>query len=389
MTKAQIMADTPKDALDYLKTERVKNVGKFDQNKYSVQQLTYPIDLLSPRADASGVNEYGNNYVIFYINVSDESKLIKQQRVKTVNIDATERNRGIQNARNIKNNVDKGNIQAGTVAAGALSDIVGNEIGRSIGLDTGAVGTKAGIISAVALQATGDNLANFSRPQKRLSTAIALHIPNNLVTRYGMNWQDENNSFFSYITTGAGEVEKFINSAKGSFNWESPIDSLKPSLSKLGTVAQDILTANVLNASSGISSATGLAPNPNKEQVFNGVDFRQFTMEYQFFPRSAQEAESIKNIIQMFKYHMHPEFKDENNFIYIYPSEFDIAFYNGPEENRNIHRHSSCVLVDMSVNYTPNGAFNTFANGVPTQTNIVLTFRELTQLTKDNIAEGY
>jgi hypothetical protein len=137
-----------------------------------------------------------------------------------------------------------------------------------------------------------------------------------------------------------------------------------------------------------MSAATGLAANPKKEQVFKGVDFRTFSFDYQFFPRSEPEAANVLNIIKQFKYHMHPEFKDANNFLYIYPSEFDISYYQNGEENMNIHRHTSCVLQEMTVNYTPNGAFTTFPNGMPTQINVTLGFRELALLTKDKVEDG-
>ena len=85
---------------------------------------------------------------------------------------------------------------------------------------------------------------------------------------------------------------------------------------------------------------------------------------------------------------MHPEFKDDGNWLYIYPSEFDVYYYHGAKENRNIHKHTSCVLTGMNINYTPQGQFTTFANGMPTQINVALTFKELALLTKDKIKDG-
>jgi hypothetical protein len=138
-----------------------------------------------------------------------------------------------------------------------------------------------------------------------------------------------------------------------------------------------------------MSAATGLAANPKKEQIFKGVDFRSFTFDYQFFPRDVKEAQNVLKIIKEFKYHMHPEFaKDSGNFIYIYPSEFDIFYYQNGAENMNLHRHTSCVLTELNVNYTPNGAFTTFANGMPTQINVTMNFKELALLTKDKITDG-
>ena len=85
---------------------------------------------------------------------------------------------------------------------------------------------------------------------------------------------------------------------------------------------------------------------------------------------------------------MHPEMKDDRNFLYLYPSEFDITYYQGGRENLNLHRHTSCVLTDMSVNYTPNGNFSTFNDGMPTQINVAMTFKELSLLTKEKIRDG-
>ena len=86
---------------------------------------------------------------------------------------------------------------------------------------------------------------------------------------------------------------------------------------------------------------------------------------------------------------MHPEFKDEASFVFIYPSEFDIHYYNISGDNTAIHKHTSCVLTDLNINYTPNGSFTTFANGTPTQINLQMTFKELAILTKDQIQAGY
>jgi hypothetical protein len=61
----------------------------------------------------------------------------------------------------------------------------------------------------------------------------------------------------------------------------------------------------------------------------------------------------------------------------------------------NLPRHTSCVLTDCNVNYTPNNQFSTFAstNGAPggaaTQIQLSLTFKELAILTKDQILDGF
>jgi hypothetical protein len=267
------------------------------------------------------------------------------------------------------------------VATGAVGAVKG-AIGGSIIGDKGVAGAAVGGVVAgtgTALIAGSANNAEvppgqekeptFSRPQKRLNAAIALYIPNQISARYSASWSEEETAGFSAATKGAGEVARGLKgNAKG--------------------VAGEVLTALALDKGQfgkEMGIAAGLASNPKKEQAFKGIDFRTFSFEYNFAPQSPDEAQNVLNIIRAFKYHMHPEFKSENAFLYIYPSEFDITYYKGNAENLNIHRHTSCVLTEVSVNYSPNGVFSTFDNGMPTQITLSLTFKELQTLSKETI----
>lgn len=345
--------------------------GAFNTGQYNVTSHSYPSDLLS------STNNYGGNYVIFYINVAIDSKLIgKLSENDLVAVsDIPRRDRGDLIAMNISK--DK-LVATQTVTA------VGGAVLAKIGLGTGA-GATATVAGAavVGAAATASQAASASRSQRRLKTAIAMHVPNQLSIRYGMNWSDDDTAAFQMIATGGSEIMNALNS--------NDMKQLGENAKRAGSVGASIISNLALSKgpnASAMSAATGLAANPKKEQIFKGVDFRTFSFDYQFFPRSEQEASNVLNIIKEFKYHMHPEFKDANNFLYIYPSEFDISYYQNGEENPNLHRHTSCVLQEMTVNYTPNGTFTTFPNGMPTQINVTLGFRELALLTKDKVEDG-
>jgi hypothetical protein len=205
-------------------------------------------------------------------------------------------------------------------------------------------------------------------------------VPNQLQIRYGMQWGEQDTGVLAMGAAAADQGTEVAKALMGKSN-NKDVGGLA------GAIATNLALSKGPFAAAN-SAATGLAANPKKEQVFSGVDFRTFQVEYNFFPRSATEAENVQRIIKQFKYHMHPEFKDSNNFLYVYPSEFDIFYYQNGKENLNIHRHTSCVLTEMSINYTPNGAFTTFENGMPTQINVQMSFRELSLLTKDKIEDG-
>ncbi len=336
----------------------------FANDKYTVGSMQYPSDLMSYNG------QYGGNYVIFYINVQTDSKLLNELKYETVSDasaipprlrgDAIALNSGAGAALLV-------NTGAGA-AFGGLAKAIG--INQSSAVKGGALGLAAG--GAAAIQA-----ASFSRAQKRLKQVIALHMPESLDVKYGMDWSEDDTALAAAAYTGASTAADFMTPGKKS------------------GIGQAALTAGTTAAlkTPGLgdytSVQTGLAANPKKEQIFKGVKYRDFSLNYKFYPRSAEEANNVREIIKTFKLHMHPEFKDAFNFLYIYPSEFDIFYYNNGVENLNLHRHTSVVLTDLSVTYAPNGLYSAFDDGMPTQINIEMSFRELALLTKDNILDGF
>jgi hypothetical protein len=308
----------------------------FLANKYNIEQLQYPQDLYSNNL------EYGGNYVIFYINVAEDSRILKNAKQGVDYIDPKDvpsRLRGMNSEQQFNSAQAvsgaatsagvKGVIAGGVLSADAISKkgIVGVAKGAAKG---GAVGVGLGTATAgtVAIAAGG----KMARQQKRLTKAIALHIPNALSNRYSMQWDAEDPAVFQMGAVAGTEVVKALGTLGTKSNASGAIGNIMTSLA---------LSKGPEGAA--LSSASGLAANPKKENLFKSVDFRTFTFDYSFFPKNPTEAEYIRNIIKQFKIHMHPEYKDSNGFLLVYPSEFDIFYYNNGKENLNLHRHTSCV----------------------------------------------
>jgi len=342
--------------------------ASFDNNKYSIDQLQYPSDLMG------SLGEYGSNYVIFYINIASDSKLLKDGTLQTVT-DATPRDYGDLSALSNKYGGTAANAVAGTAIPAGVAGLA-----AQAGIKTFATISGTAIGADLALKQVG---STFSGQKKRLKTAIALHAPNTMQTTYSVNYEEEDLDIYAMglAAAGGGSAMQKAATQKGMSN------VIQDALRNPNVMAGAVAAGLKIPGTGGISRLTGLAPNPRKEQLFKNVQFRTFTFDYQFYPRDASEAANVENIIYQFKLHMHPEFKDANNFLYVYPSEFDIFYYNGAQENLHVNRHTSCVLTDMVVNYTPNGQFTSFRNGMPTQINVTLTFKELATLTKEKIQD--
>ena len=370
-----LAGSTMGNALGGLSESSFTSADQYEFNKYDVGSLTYPDDLLGNDQALSS-----KNYVIFYINVSVDSKVTKVQKAETVE-GVTRDLRGALVGQKI--------TEAQAAIANTVSSAIGGSVlGKFLGNDkTAAIGGKLGAAfgaAAVATISPGDRppaeekQPEFSRPQKRLKKAIALHMPNNLRTGYRVAWGEKDTMAFQALAGASQQIGEVLQKGGSA-----------ESIKSAGTAGGDILKNIALQtAMDGVGIGAGLAANPKKEQEFQGVDFREFSYNYQFAPRDEGEAATVINIIREFKYHMHPEYLESTGFTYVYPSEFDIVFYTGTEQNPFVHKHSSAVLTAMEVDYAPNNVFVTFPNGMPTQINITLTFRELLTITKENIERG-
>lgn len=341
-----------------------------EDTKYKIGSFMYPEDIMD--------KQYGGNYAMFFINVQESSKL---NEISSKNGLAEVLSNGLNSA--VETGLNK-------VTSQVISGYTVGAVQAAIGVGQGAIGAKvltkiapgfmskltdkgkiilgvaatatvrAGAVGAIA-HATG----GFSKPVKRLKTAIVLHMPTSLAVRYSVSYEE------AEIGLEYRGLQALGNNTDG-------------------TVATGIGAAAMGKAGSAsgmISKLTKTAVNPVKEQIFKNVEFRTFSFTYTFAPRSQSEARNCLAIIEQFKFHMHPEFKDNDNFLYVYPSEFDITYYHNHDINHAIHRHTSCVLTDLGVSYTPQQTFSTFSDGTPTQMEMTLTFRELAKLDKANIME--
>jgi hypothetical protein len=151
------------------------------------------------------------------------------------------------------------------------------------------------------------------------------------------------------------------------------------------------------------TGAFGTVVNPQLEMIYSSPQFRNFSFEFMFYPRSQREAQEVHEIIRLFKFHQAPEVLSSKfaggvgGFFLVPPSEFDMQFYYNGRENPNIPRISTCALTNMSVDYSPNGfaTYETLSSkptvggtGTPVAMRLNLQFQELEILTKSNFEKS-
>jgi len=144
---------------------------------------------------------------------------------------------------------------------------------------------------------------------------------------------------------------------------------------------------------SGIGDAVSITAritvNPNLRTKFNGVSIREFTFQFEFIPRSAQESVVVKNIVKFFRFHAYPEeipFGRAFPVALDYPNMFKIRLLSqrgGRFENIGTPI-KYCYLRTVNTVYNPTTSV-LHADGAPTQVNMSLAFTEYKPLTRFDI----
>ena len=380
--------DPEKDSVDSIRKKYEAEYKNQYLNPYNIGTYEYP-EGLRVKPDLQ-------HYVAFYINVREKSEIsnsrrnrdyedyfVDEQTQKEIDAIAAQRRTGRITQSDVEAGVQvaknyAGRIVAGTtlLGAGLTSGIRG--AGRAL-----IPATAAGLATSVLTNMIDE--ANFqafkSGRTVRLKDVITLNIEERPTVRYGVNYT---NSDVAGLL-GLGGIFIQGSAAVTSKNLQNATPEIQARfLSELARIPSLGQGGGIINDLRELSSRT--KTNPFRETLFESVNFRSFTFRYRFFPKSITESRKIRDIIALFKTHMHPELTAQKLF-YVYPSEFDIQYFYKDEENNYLHKFTRCALTDMAVDYGGE-QFATFQNGAPVEVGLSLTFTELESLTSEAI-ESY
>jgi len=151
------------------------------------------------------------------------------------------------------------------------------------------------------------------------------------------------------------------------------------------------LASTIAGAATGDSKAlmqraTGQVMNPNMELLFNGPELRQFSFAFNFTARSASEGRTILRILRFFKQGMSP-IKSTSNLFLKSPHTFKLEYKNGNREHKALNRFKECALTSCQLQYTPDGNYSTFEDGIMTKYQMTLAFGELEPVFNSDYAE--
>ena len=367
-----------------------------NRSKQSTKMLSFPIDV---GADP-GIGNNGH-YIMFFINEQTNAKL----KFGNEPGESSGGETGVGNIlgeaqiRKIVALEKKFNEKFGGFIGNFIPDNVSNLLIK--GLKDTTMGAKSGKSGRIKTEVKHTNkeahrintTVNVKRAATtRLDTAIAMYMPMSVKVKYNAKYEDvkmgavtgETMDIADSLMAGKGisegQITKLAN--EGGKSMEKTITKMIGNVPGLGGLRE------------AAEMRKGVIYADRFELAFKGIDKRTFQYEFKMIPRSKDEADEIKKIINAFKVNMLPEFADGNKAgrSMTVPNTFDIQYMYQNAENNYLHKISTCYLQSMDVSYG-GSRYKTFDGNEdgapPVETSISLNFSEIELITRERATEGF
>ena len=252
------------------------------------------------------------------------------------------------------------------------------------------------VIQFTALSYAVKELSGFTfggRPRVPVGTTggrskgtVTLPIQSGIKDQNAANWGDETMDPGQIAAAGIALNTIFNGSDGFSKSLKGVADQIKGDTAAFETAVGTKFAESASQVKGLLSRTQGKIINPNLELLFQKPSLRPFSFQFRMSARGAGEAEEIIRIIRFFKQNMAPQKGggsggESANLFLQAPNTFQVHYlYRGPGgsgEHNFIGRMKECAMTAFDVDYTPDGNYSTYENGVMTSYTISMTMKEL------------
>lgn len=135
-----------------------------------------------------------------------------------------------------------------------------------------------------------------------------------------------------------------------------------------------------------LARTRGVVINPNMELLFQGPSLRPFNFTFKLSARGPEDGDQIRRIIRFFKQGMAAQ-RTESQLFLKSPNTFKIQYLHKNKDHPYINYIKECALQSFTVNYTPEGNYMTFGDGLMTSYEISMQFQELEPIFNDDYSK--
>ena len=218
---------------------------------------------------------------------------------------------------------------------------------------------------------------------------IILYMPQDVQTETKGNWQGKSFSNLGKLGLQAGtNFNADLNEYDVGTGMTNAIKALIT-----GAINQVPGVGGNLTLNDTLGVTDGVMLNPNVEVLFDSPELREFSLKFKMTPHDATEAKIIKKICNTFRKASLPFFEGggsaiggtNNNYqapeiqggnVIGVPMVCNVSFMTGSELHKFLPQYKQTVIQSVKVNYTPDGAYSTYAGGSPVATELVVQFLE-------------
>ena len=230
-----------------------------------------------------------------------------------------------------------------------------------------------------------------------VKSSIALYIPpNSLSTTIQQNYQEMEGGATRAVLGAGNDGGGMVSAISNMFTGQGITD--------IQAVIQG-QSAKVKQFADFRAAASGLATNNKVALTYRGPQgFRDHSFTFQFFPKSATEAEEVRKIIKDFQNGSTPRRVEsaiggEDKLITPYfasPRQWTIKFITARGgqsqpgitatggENPYLPKIQRSVISSFMINHDPDSVISFHRDGSPVHSTLTLTFKEIVHVTSDD-----
>jgi hypothetical protein len=227
---------------------------------------------------------------------------------------------------------------------------------------------------------------------------ISLYLPEDLSTSYAATWGGRQFGPLAGIGLGiAGTVMNADNAQSAKDN------AAKLAQQTPGMVQGAIpyigagLVAAAMNNIPGmggnvqpndiLATTRGEILNPNTEVLYQGPELRTFNLNFKMVARNKAESETIKKICTTFKKAALPSGLSQTPNLISVPKIVKVTFKHKESDHPYLTQYKCAAIGNVSINYTPDGAWASYVTGAPVAVTLGLQFAELKLVYSEDIKE--
>jgi hypothetical protein len=267
-------------------------------------------------------------------------------------------------------------------------------------------------------QIYNQSIATLARPTDLGANTILMYMPEDISTDYKSDWGGK-----GFTNIAADVLRGTGNATQGNVGGTigEIVNSITGAVGRVPSLGAQAIASAINNIPGNIGGSVdindvlggigGVILNPNAELMFTGFEMRSFGLKFKMVASNAQEAVVIRDIITTFKkaslprLGQNPQDVVSNNVAAIFTGEGDgsnldnrnyigipnlchVQFMKGTSPHPFLTQYKPCAITNVSVNYTPDGAYATYKGGEPVSIELSLGFSETKLVYSEDIVYG-